>query len=493
MTERGADNGTLSPRQVLLAVLVISTLIRLWLSFRYFGFNTGDDVEILQAGFMRALDLPYVPWKIRNLFVSDIFVAPVLALASWLGIESVRLLIWIATLPFVALSTVNVYLVYALGRRWLDDHGAAALAAGLYAFHWLPLGYGATAHPRTAAVTCVLIGALLIASGKRGFERNLAAGALIGVAFAIRYSEIIFLLPMLACAFVSQAPTTRKLIRAAALCAGCVLATLVTVGLHDLLTWGRPFSSLIEFARYTLIEQQASARVRVQPWYWYLWRLPKWLPLTVLPMFAGQRDLRWLRFPALYALLPLLMLSLIHHKEMRYLQGVIPFVCIATAGAVYGWWRLGRRRATVVLMVLSLGFGVAYPGFVRKQSMAAVLAARSLAETPGVSRVALSQLWAYGANLYLAEGVELRELPVHPTIVDLEDTVPGCRHVGLYRDHLSATPELELWLADNGYESFGTFEWGRSRAVVIFAKAPEPDREHPDAVASSEVLTEHRR
>jgi len=424
---------------------------------------------------MRALGHGYIPWDFRNLFVSDVLISPVLYLASFLGIESVRHLCWIATFPFIALASVNVILVYFLGLRWLSDTRAATLAASLYAFHWIPLGYGSTVYPRTASTTCVLVAVVLIYRARRPMLGYFAAGAAMGVAFTCRYSEAIFLLPMAAMLLVGQSKPTEKLRLGISLGLGFSAITLVTVGLWDWLTWGRPFSSLVEFAEYTLINREASSLVAIQPWYWYLWRSPKWLPLTVLPMFFRLNTYRWLRAPLLYSALPLLALSLIHHKDMRYLQGITPFVAIAVAGAACGWWGLGRHRAVVSLMVLSLFFGIAIPTFILEKSMAAVEAAESMAADPDASIVALSQAWAYGSRLYLPEGTQVRELGAYPGIADLKRVVPGCQRVALYRDRLEQVPELETWLHNHGFEIAEMIDWGWSRSVVIFRRsASEP-------------------
>ena len=71
-----------APGQWLAAIVLLTTAARLFLGYVYFGFHTGDDVEILEAGFLRALGWPYEPWAIRNLLVSDLLVAPVLRLGA---------------------------------------------------------------------------------------------------------------------------------------------------------------------------------------------------------------------------------------------------------------------------------------------------------------------------------------------------------------------------------------------------------------------------
>jgi hypothetical protein len=155
-------------RAALGVFVAVATILRLWLGHRYFGFSTGDDVEILGAGFMRAFGHEYTPWAIRNLFGSDVLVAPVVWMAALLGVESTRQLCWIATFPFVALASLNIVLVHRLAVRWLSRPSAALLAVMLYAFHWLPIGYGSTVYPRTASTTCVLVAAIFVS--RQDFE-----------------------------------------------------------------------------------------------------------------------------------------------------------------------------------------------------------------------------------------------------------------------------------------------------------------------------------
>ena len=78
-------------------------------------------------------------------------------------------------------------------------------------------------------------------------------------------------------------PSSRWL-RLGSLTVGFGLGAAVAIGLFDLVTWDRPFASLVEFTRYTLVERQASAEVAEQPLLWYLRRLPRWLPLSLLPL-----------------------------------------------------------------------------------------------------------------------------------------------------------------------------------------------------------------
>ncbi|HEV7784545.1 MAG TPA: hypothetical protein VGQ28_04355, partial [Thermoanaerobaculia bacterium] len=166
----------------LLALLAGTTLLRLGLGWFYFGFLTGDDVEILEAGF-RAIGLRYTPWEIRNTLVSDLLIGPVLVVARAAGISDVRSLVWLASWPFVLSATLNVYLLFLLVRRWSNRDSVALCAAALYGLHWIPLGFGSMTYPRAVSTTCVLAAALLLSSTRRLALREVLAGALIALAF----------------------------------------------------------------------------------------------------------------------------------------------------------------------------------------------------------------------------------------------------------------------------------------------------------------------
>lgn len=455
---------------VLGAILLAATAARLCFGFVWFGFHTGDDVEILQAGFERALGWPYQAWEIRNLLVPELLVAPVLALAAGLGVRSTQTLAWLATFPSVLLASVNIWLVYRLVRQWLADERPALLAAGLYAFHWLPLGYGSTVYPRTSSTTCVLLAALLLGKGRTGWKAALAGG-LIALAWAIRYSEAVFLLPLLVSLWPGEERTAGRVRSGVLLLLGFAAGSLLTVGLVDWLTWGRPFASLAAFARYTLVEHQASALEPTQPWYWYLYRLPKWLSLPLLPFLWRARKVPGSLMPALYVLLPLLALSAVHHKQLRYLQGIIPFLIVLAAAGAWSWWMMDRRRLVAVLVILSLLAGLTGLTFLRKKSMAAVAAAQGLAASPPQA-VCLSQAWAYGGSLYLRNSV-LRDLPYPLSGEVVRREAAQCPVVALYQEDVRRDPSLPAALQQHGYTPAGSYRWGQSKPVLVFRRPAE--------------------
>src|SRR4051812_43550386 len=296
-------------RKPLAAIIAAVAAAQLWLAWRYYGFLTGDDVEVLSEAFRRARGLAYTPWDIRNLFVPDVVVAPVVFLSRS---ASTRTTIVLASLPFIALSSLTIWLVYRLAMRWCDER-AAIVAALLFTTHWIPLSFGSTVYPRTLAAACV-VGAVLIVN-----RWPFASGLLIGLAFADRFSEIVFIAPVVGIAALRASEKisayrivdarsthgefrealdcggeratalgvrvdgahakTQQASRAASdhdssalpkrwldrhrtpkcfarnerfvsmtvlLLGGCVVSIILTVGIYDWITWGTPFSSAIK-------------------------------------------------------------------------------------------------------------------------------------------------------------------------------------------------------------------------------------------------------
>jgi hypothetical protein len=139
--------------RVLWLVVGVTTAVRLLLAWRFFGFLGGDDVEVLEEAFRRAVGLNYIPWEVRDLFLPDILVAPFVRLGATLGLRETFALVLCATVPFVLLASVNIVLVYRLVFRWLGDQSAARVGMAIYALHWLPLAFGSTTYPRTVSTS----------------------------------------------------------------------------------------------------------------------------------------------------------------------------------------------------------------------------------------------------------------------------------------------------------------------------------------------------
>jgi hypothetical protein len=418
------------------ALIAAVVAAQLWLAYRYCGFLTGDEVEVLGEAFRRATGFAYTPWNIRNLLVPDVLVAPFVRVAGWLGFDLPGQMIFAATLPFVALTALTVWLVYRLG---------GFLPALLFAAHWIPLGFGSTTYPRTLAACCVVAAALIV-------ERwPFAAGLLAGLAFADRFSEVVFVIPLV---IVAR--------RRGAVLAGAGVSVAVA-GAYDWLTYGAPFSSLVNFAKLTVVEPDFASRVKYQAPWWYLGNLTRWLAPTLLPALwlARKHRLWW------FVLVPLAAFSVIRHKELRYLQALIPFVMIIAASGLTILWRR-HRPAAVALLALSLAWNLYGIRYFARKSQPAVMAARDLGEDPSVRTVVLSQMWAYGDRLYLGEQMQVRDVGTPPR--DLDQALDSADVAALWEtdlDDAGVRAALTRW----GFERVRTYRDGLARPVALFRRA----------------------
>lgn len=459
-------------------ILVLSTLVRIVIALRFDGFTLGDDVEVLEGAFKYGTGLDHQPWDIRNLSL-PLLIAPVLAGVRLLGATAPDTLIAMAILPFLLMGSLSVVLVFQLARRWSSDEWVPSLAALIYACHWLSLVYGSAPFPRVFATGAILGAALLATPRVSEYSCEPAprihlclAGCMVGFAFSCRFSEALVLVPLGMLQLFGFGRGWERCRDIGMIAIGFIASICLTVGLVDWLTWGSPFASLIAFFQYTLIEQQASSIVVSQPGWWYFKRLLHWLPVSAIPLlWVAGKDRAAARCWLFVA--PIVIgLSFVHHKELRYLQGVWPFVAIAAAVGVA---RLTRRRKALAwtLLILTLGLGASRTTMVQKRSMAAVDAARYLA-TSGVKTVALSQAWAYGDRLYL-RSIDVLGLPLEVTSSDLREMPDSVDAVGIYEDRLLATPELGAVLAELGFTRGAEFRRSRSRPVVLFER-PARDR-----------------
>jgi hypothetical protein len=364
----------------------------------------------------------------------------------WIGTRlglATQHVIELATLPFIAAFAVTAVLVYRLALRWSSDENAATAACALFAFHWIPLGFGSTVYPRTIATLCVTAAAYL---AERSRAASFAAGCLLGIAFADRYSEIVFLIPLL---FIARSRL--------AMCVGAIVSIAITCGVYDWITWGSPFSSLIKFTEVTLLQPDFSSRLKYQPPWWYVANVSRWLALTLLPLLWFSRRSRALLFVGV----PLLAFSLVQHKELRYLHGVIPFVAVAAA---IGFAKMPRRRLAVALAALSLIWNAAGLSTFRKKSQPAVLAARAIATLASTRNLAVSQLWAFGDRFYLGRRVNIDDIGTPPRLTSLEkwDTV------AVYESDIGT--EQVAAIEGAGFKRRWRFDDGPARAVVVYTR-----------------------
>jgi Alg9-like mannosyltransferase family len=447
----------------------ITAALKLWLIWRYPGFLTGDDLEIVAAAAKVAVGLDYSPGAIRSLFHPWGFVLPIVETGVRLGLRHPHWVTFLACVPTVLFSTLSLFLVHRIARHLGLSIPAARAATFLFAFGWLPLTYGATPYPRPIS-TCLLLGAfLLVQRSDRSGKAEALAGILAAAAFAVRWSEGVFLVPLLV---YSAARGPRKGRAALALLGGFAIGVLVFVGVFDAATWGSPFASLRTFVEVGGSDPTFGG-ARRRAWFWYGTMLLQWAgPILVLLAGVAAPDRR-ARVPLAFTISLILMLSASPMKQMRYLQICVPFLAIA---AGIGWERLRAvrygRALSWALLLAAVALGLERSVYIlRSKSASAVAAAQYIASVhPPLRTVVLEQAWAYADRLYLGNSVEIRDLaPQRPLrIRPVLAAAEGADVLALYEADVS--PELLRALASRGFLACAAFRRDGSRPVRVFRR-----------------------
>lgn len=462
--EKGAASGAA------VVFLLFLFLLKLLLAWRFPGYLTGDDLEVLQTAARYAWALDYQPWSLRCLFHPLVFVWPVLKLAVLAGARDPALLSWLGTLPAAAASTFSILLVYRLAKALEFSEPAARVAAFFSAFHWLSLAYGATHFPRPIS-TAFLLGAFLVVSRPLGRWSGVIAGALAAVAFAVRWSEGVVLVPLLGFAWWRH--RDRRLLLS--ILGGFAGGVALCVGLTDALTWGAPFASLREFFRIMLPATRPPAPMADQPFFWFFETALRWAgPLFLLLLLPAWRDRRS-RAPLAILGANVLLLSFFQFKAWRFLVSSVPFLSLAAA---LGWDRLRqgsrpKRVLSVAALLLSVPLGLERTWtLLSDKSQPAIAAARYMAELhPAPRVVVLEQAWAYGERIFLGNGPEIRDVaptrPLDPAV--LRGAALGGDAVAIYRK--DSSPAIERVLTDLGFREAARFRGDTFKEVVVYLPA----------------------
>jgi hypothetical protein len=399
-----------SAQRYLLAAAAVATAIRIGNALVYHGFITGDDVEIQEMSLGLAFGRPWPVWDLRNAFYPVCFIYPMQKALIGLGVTDVFSLVFAGRLVVMTAAALNLYLVYWVGSRLFAHRGQALVASLMFACSHLHMTYGSAELPRVVATSFILVA--FGVGWRPTAARACATGALLGVAAALRFGEVVFVVPALLTALIHRREGERdrsnRVWPAALLGLTCLVTTLAIIGIADALYWGEPFHSLRAIVDYTLVKR-LSSRGYEAPWY-YLTHLSDWSNVGMIALAAssmrrgGDRALIW-------AMVPILVLSLLPHKEPRYVIATMPFWSLAAARGAWLWLDAivvagtAKRASAVALIALVIGSSLFDASRFRfRRSEDAVRLGWAFART-GERGLAADQLWRFGGRLYL-DGLE---------------------------------------------------------------------------------------
>ncbi|HEX4095946.1 MAG TPA: hypothetical protein VHX64_04415 [Caulobacteraceae bacterium] len=309
------------------AVLLLGLALRVGLALNTDSLDHPDEIfQYLEQAHRLVFKWGFVPWEyqygIRSWIIPG-FLAGVLEGLRSVGLDSpdiyqpaIKIVLCVASLS-LPLS------LYRVTQAVMDE--TAARIALVLASIWYELIYYAHKPLADALSAYALYGALALLVTARSRRTMAVFGGLCGLTIALRFQ----LAPAIAAMLVMAALRWRK----QGLWALAGLAVVLAgSGLLDAYSWGRPFSSIWSNVEVNLFDGIA-ASFGTSPVYYYVQILIVTSLFLVIPGVAGLYLWRRTAWPLIViGLIILIELSLIGHKEPRFIFPIAPLYIMGLAG-----------------------------------------------------------------------------------------------------------------------------------------------------------------
>ena len=457
--------------RLLLILIVVFISLDVFLAIHYYGFLTGDEVELIESALKITLHTDYQPWNIRNLFIPYLIFAPILQVARLIGTQNPMIFVYITRIIVISFSSLNIYLIFLICQRLTHDHISPVLAAYFYAFSFLTLSFSSSGFARPISTTLILAALLILIKSEIDAKRCFFSGLLMAAAFASRYSEVCFIIPLLVFLITEKPGRYFFIKRCSLFLTGFLLGCMIFVGLFENLVSGVVAGNLRAMIRYTIIDGKCSSAEVSQPGFYYFLHIFNWIPATIVPFIVMASFRRRMFRIWLFIVIPVLLLSALAHKELRYLQGVIPFVSmIAAVGAS----EILKTKFKLIGFAMIIFFGTTGVRdtlkILRNKTMPAVRAAQEISRHGDIKHVALSQAWAYGNGIIMCRTDTIIDLLKPFCFSEFQQKADDIDALGVYRsDYLAQKKNMERIL-EEGFEILKEFDGQPKRAIVVFVR-----------------------
>jgi hypothetical protein len=460
-------------------IIFVSLIIKIANAWHYYGFFTGDDVEIHEMTFAQLFNWDWQAWNLRNAFYPMTFIYPIQAILHYAGIEDPGMLIFSGRMVVALFSCLNLWMVFVITRFRFSNVALALLACAFLAISKLHTRYGSSELPRTVSSFFLLLAIWWTQKHDRILPTVMAAMSL-GISCGIRFSEAVFLPPFLLLVRSKKGSSLSILFAILS-----VVSALFIIGVGDLVYWKKTFYSLLNMIDFTLLKGLSSRGY--QPFYEYVATIPAWTNLAFVLLFAFA--LRSIPKDLLaFFWMPLVILSFLPHKEARYLLPVLPFFAICLAVALRNLLsrveaeniissRYPGRLYKPLFLVFLLVFGILFEldGFRFRRSEAAVDMAVFLNDRAKGSGVAIEQVWKAGGRLYMSRVKKIED--ISPALVNDPQYVrkkienPQIEFVALQKKDLQRYKYLNL-IKQNGYREIQFTRRTDRNEYCLFRRVP---------------------
>ena len=315
------------------SIIILAIFLRLFITFFSGGVIHSDEIfQSLERAHGIAFGYGSVPFEFFELnerpMLYPYMISFFMRLFYFFDFGTVIFLIRL----FHSLLSVSIVVILYLIAKEIYDEKVAFLVAFLSAIWWELLFFAPRTLPTPLASNFLLISIyLLILANRKGSKIMFLSGIFFGLSFMIRFPILVFLLPISLYLILKN----RK---EAVFFVSAFLLMFVIQGVLDLFTWGSFLKSLISFINYDVI-QGKSIQFGISPFYYYFIEIIKnWniaAPLLLLIFFIeGTKKKDEHNFIIDMVLLPLILYSLVQHKEYRFIFSTIPFLLLLFAKGV---------------------------------------------------------------------------------------------------------------------------------------------------------------
>lgn len=332
------------------AVTLGALVLRLWWAHHTLNVYHPDEVfQYLEQAHRWVFGYGFIPWEFRfgtRSWLLPLLLSAPLAAFKVLGWDTPAIYVPAIQSLLAVCATTVVPIGYYLTRR-LASEDAARMAAVLLAGWYELLHF--SVRPLPDSVAAVIVPAMFVAA----FSRRSTAAAAGGITAALLLVLRVHLLPLTAiAAFVAARRWSR---RQSVIGVSFWAATLTLLGMLDFWMWGDWFASVYNNVHMNFVLGVA-ALFGVEPPLFLVGALGVtsagvwWL----VPI-ASTRVLRLTALPLLIVTVIVASLSLVGHKEYRFILPAVPFLLILLAicatAATAGWH--GRRKSLGRAVVLA--------------------------------------------------------------------------------------------------------------------------------------------
>lgn len=328
--QAGSDpGGLLRFRAIAGGLLALIAAPRFFLAWWDQGIFWPDEVfQTLEQAHRFAFGYGLIPWEFRLGARSWVFPGVLglywKALAA-VGVQSAAVLVPLAKSLVVVYTLVGAYFAMKLGWR-LGGLVAAVLAGAFLAAFPPLLVFDSRCMTETVSAPTVLIAAYLLTVNPNP-RRLFGGGLLAALAVFFRYQNGLFVIAFLVL-LLAQKRGRSTLSLVAGGVAGAVVGAAV-----DWISWGKPFHSFWEYAKFNWIEGRSS-NWGVEPFGYYL--SASWtstglaLAVVVIGLILALIH-PVVRGLALVGLSFVLIHSVVPHKEFRFILPAIPLLLTCSA------------------------------------------------------------------------------------------------------------------------------------------------------------------